>query len=1003
MDPFIKAKVKKTCEVLKEYEKEKVFEVTEMQMKACEYKKPQEIPAVDDTWEVFRRHDRVHGRDRHFWFYTEVDTPADEAGKELILELNTGHEGDWDATNPQGLIYLNGEIVCGLDVNHHEVPVKGGQHYEVLIYFYMGMIESYVDVFLDVNRVIPSVRKLYYDIKVPLDAANCYPEKDYTHIKILKQLELACNRIDFRKPGSKGFYDSIAETDAFLKENFYGKVCGNSDAVVSYIGHTHIDVAWLWTYAQTREKVQRTFSTVLMLMDRYPEYKFMSSQPQLFKFLKEEEPALYEKVREKVKEGRFEVEGAMWVEADCNLSSGESLVRQVIHGKKFMQDEFNVESKVLWLPDVFGYSAALPQILRKTGVDTFVTSKISWNETDTLPYDTFYWQGIDGTEVFSYFLTAQDYTPDHPVNMTTYNSDTTAVMNKGTWERYQQKEYNNEVISTFGYGDGGGGPTLEMIEREKRLEAGLPGQPKAQISRAGDFLKRAKANFDASCEELGRTPKWVGELYLEKHRGTYTSIAKNKRNNRKSEFLIEETETFAEIARLLKKAEYPAQLFYDNWETILLNQFHDVIPGSSIFEVYEDSDAMYKKLREEIGEARAKAFDTLAGSGDGYIVFNPNGFTVSDYVSLPDGQKVYAKDIPALGYKVLDLSEKQNVFTVTEKKIVSPFYEIEFNEKMQITRLYDKENRREVIPEGSVGNVLRVFENYPYDYDNWEICNYYEQKYYDIEDVVKAEPFTEGDTAGLRITWKYLDSTVTQEIRLYGENRRIDFKTDADWHEVHMLLKTLFPVNVRTEEGTYEIQYGHVKRPGHRNTSWDQARFEVCAHKWMDVSEEGYGVSLLNDCKYGHSLHENVMTLSLIKTGTDPNKFADIGAHTFTYALLPHEGSFKEAGTVKQAYVLNRPLSVTAGSADTKCFSLASSDSENIVIETAKKAENGEGTILRLFDAWNKRGDVTVKFGVPAKEIWRCDLLENPIEKIGEGAEVTLPVGGFEIVTLLLK
>ena len=789
---------------------------------------------------------------------------------------------------------------------------------------------------------------------------------------------------------------------------YFGKECGHSDAIVNMMGHTHIDIAWLWTLAQTREKAQRSFSTVIDLMERYPEYVFMSSQPQLYAYIKDEEPQLYEKIKSKIKEGRWEAEGAMWLEADCNLSSGESLIRQIIHGKKFMNDEFGVDNRILWLPDVFGYSAAMPQILLKSGVDKFVTSKISWNETNCMPYDSFMWQGIDGSEIFTYFLTAQEAGDLTKGNFyTTYVGDVTPSMTLGTWERYQQKEYNNETIVTFGYGDGGGGPTEEMLEAQRRLQYGLPGIPKTQMSLAGEFLERVERNFSCNCEKNGRTPKWVGELYLEFHRGTYTSMAKNKKNNRECEFLCQSAETLSVMNKLLNNSPYPAQTLYENWETVLLNQFHDIIPGSSVFEVYEESDKQYAQVRNNVGKIKSDALLAIAGntSEKGFLVYNHNSFTVSDYFEN-DGKIFFVADVPPLGYKVVSDFNKLDAVTVSDKYIESPHYVIRFDENMNITSLYDKDNDRENVKNNCAFNQLKVFEDYPRAYENWEITNYYKQKMWEINNVASVKIISGNGYGGFEITRKYMSSTITQKIIVYSDSRRIDFKTTADWQEHHVLLKAVFPTTIHSHNASYEIQFGNVERPTHENTSWDMAKFEVCAQKWADLSEEGYGISILNNCKYGHSTAGSEMTLTLIKCGQYPNPYADIGFHEFTYSIYPHSDGFRQGGTIKEAYKLNRPLEITKASGKGTLpayYSLIECDCDNIIIETVKEAYNGNGIIIRLYDAWNKKTKPELKFGFKAKNISVCDMLENPLFSVGYGNSVKLSVDNFEIVTLLIE
>lgn len=1017
MDAFIKDKIRVTCENLKRLSEKTVYEIPELQFVPWEYKKAGERPTPDETWRPFARFERVQGKDKHFWFYTALKTPTILRNEQLFLELITGREGQWDATNPQGLLYLNGEIVQGFDTNHRQAAVQPDTEYEILLYFYTGMIDSHVEVMMNLKSVDLPVQKLYYDLKVPYDAALCLEENEYTHIKTLKHLERACNFLDFRKPGSKDFYDGIAAADGYLQKAYYEKACGKKEVIVNYIGHTHIDVAWLWTLAQTKEKVQRSFATALQLMEQYPQYIFMSSQPQLYDYLRQEAPDLYEKVKKRVKEGRWEVEGAMWLEADCNLSSGESLIRQILFGKRFMREEFDVESHILWLPDVFGYSGALPQILRKSGVDQFVTSKISWNESNQIPYDSFLWQGIDGTEIFTYFLSAQthkDYKEGK--NHTTYAADISPEINLGTWERYQQKEYNNETVVLFGYGDGGGGPTAEMLESMNRLKRGLPGMPGAQMSRVGDFLARAEENFHRNCEDMGRTPRWVGELYLELHRGTYTSMARNKKNNRQCEFLCQEAETLAVMGKLFLGKEYPTTTLNDSWRLLLLNQFHDIIPGSSIKEVYEDSDRQYAQIREVVGKIKDERLTSLAEqvSQSGLFVYNPNSFAVTGYAQS-GGKRIFVKDVPPMGWKVVSKEEfadgtkadADKQIQVLEKRIESPHYSIRFDDDMNIVSIFDKDNGREVIAAGKRGNQLCVFEDYPRKHDNWEISNYYKQKMWTVNDVRAVTVISDCGYGGYRVERKYMNSTIVQTILVYRESRRIDFETQIDWHEDHVLLKAHFPTTIHTNKATYEIQFGNLERPNHSNTSWDAAKFEVCAQKWGDLSEEGYGVSLLNDCKYGYGADGNEIAITLLKCGTYPNVEADQGLHTFTYSLYPHKDNFRQGGTIREAYLLNRPLTCIptegAGTLPPE-YSFVSCDSENIVIETVKQAEAGDGMIVRLYDAWGKKSTPRLKFGFDVEKVLLCDLLENPIEEIRTdreaGNEVTIKVDNFEIITL---
>lgn len=689
---FIKDKIRVTCEQLKKYAYEDLGAVEGLEFVESDYKQSNEPPK--SGWKpFFSEKDRLGGRDKHWWMRAKLKAPKVGESKQVVLELLTSTSG-WNAMNPQMIVYLDGHMAQGVDVNHTEVLLKSGAAVELLLYVYSSMQDAKFDFSAKYKGIDLASEAMYYDLYVPLSSLDCFDPKSEVHISTLKQLELAVNLIDLSQPKSAMYYASIAAARGQLDKGFYKGLCGKSDAVVAAIGHTHIDVAWLWPLRQTVEKTQRSFATVVNLMKQYPEYKFMSSQPQLYQFVKEQAPELYEEIRQLVKEGRWEVEGATWLEMDTNLVSGESLVRQMVYGKRFMREEFGVDSKVLWLPDVFGYSAALPQIMKKSGVESFMTTKIAWNERNMLPYDSFYWQGIDGSRVFSFFVTTQDRPVPRKNDIAcTYNGMMTAGQVLGTWERYQQKAFNNRTLTTFGYGDGGGGPTKQMLETQRRLSHGLPGLPKTEMSFAGEAIETAKKNFDKNAKELKRFPLWVGELYLEFHRGTYTSIAKNKKNNRKSEFLYQKAETLALTDELLLGGEYPQKALADGWRTILLNQFHDIIPGSSIFEVYEDSDRQYAQIRERgekiAGDAKARIAANI-GTGGGVAVFNPTGFTSDGEVKV-DGKTGGVKAIPAHGWKVTE-PDFNCAVKLDGRTAENRFYKMTVDIGGNISRLYDKKN-----------------------------------------------------------------------------------------------------------------------------------------------------------------------------------------------------------------------------------------------------------------------------------------------------------------------
>ncbi len=970
-------------------------------------------PPEDAVWQPLTEETRFTADDSHYWVRAEVTLPECAEDESVWLSFKTGREGQWDAVNPQLLLFLDGHIVQGVDVNHTDVLVEGGRTVLLEAYFYTGLNGGDFVLRPSVQIRRSEVEALWYDLKIPYDAAKLYPTDSREHILTVRAINEAIKCLDMRDLNSEAFYSSVPAARASMKAGFYDSLCGGADAPsVTCIGHTHIDVAWQWRLCQTVEKAQRSFATVLKLMDEYPEYKFMSSQPQLYQYVKEHAPEVYEGIKARVAEGRWEAEGAMWLEADCNLSGGESLVRQILHGKQFMKKEFGVDNKLLWLPDVFGYSAALPQILKKSGVEKFVTSKISWNDMDRMPYDTFMWEGIDGTEIFTYFITAQN-TPNAmaaPENYSTYVGTITPSMALGAWKRYEHKGYSDEVCITYGFGDGGGGPTREMLENQRRLAHGLPGIPKTKTDLAAAFLDRVQTSFDKNCAMTGRTPRWCGELYLQFHRGTYTTQAANKNYNRRSEFSYRTTEALAAAAMKLTGALYPADSLHKGWEIILLNQFHDIIPGSSIHEVYEDSHKQYESILSDAAAMRdaaaASVKSAIRSDREGMLVINPHSFAYTGAVKIGDAF-VNVSDIPAFGWKIVTPEAKQSRVHVTSDTIENDFCRLTFANG-DIVSLIDKRVGRELVKEGKALNRLCFHEDFPYCYDAWEVNEYYKDKVLDCDKVESVIPFAEGARAGLIITKKFGKSTITQKIALYDDSERIDFITEADWQEEHILLKAEFPFDIHTNEATYEIQYGSVKRPTHQNTSWDSARFEVCAQKWMDLSEDDYGVSILNDSKYGYGADGSTVTVSLLRSPTSPDPTADRGHHAFTYSLLPHACPLSEGRTVIESYKLNEsPIVLPIGVQDGTLpgdYSFASVDGEGVMIEAIKRAEEDDGIILRLYEYRNRREAVELTLGFDVNKACLCDLMENEIEALPmDGHSLKLSFKPFEIITVKVK
>lgn len=1007
---FIEEKIKIILDTL---EKKRV--VLSVPLTDIEYTKSgyttDNIPPGDGEWCPLTEDTEFREKDAHYWFHLWFRTMERKEQKTPYFQLYTSEYLRWDMENPQILIFEDGIPVQGLDVNHQQYVLEYDKEYDLYLYLYKKDDNTISEFIPSIILIDDAIDRLYYDMKVPFDCAKLMEKESQSYIKIMTALNETEKLLDLRNTYSDDFYDGIQKATQYMQTEFYESTCGETAPTVSCVGHSHIDIAWLWTLAQTREKAQRSFSTVIKLMERYPEYIYMSSQPQLYKYVKDAAPALYNKIKDAVRTGRWEPEGAMWLEADCNLTSGESIIRQILFGKRFFRQEFGTDSHILWLPDAFGYSAALPQIMKKCGIDTFVTSKISWNETNKMPYDTFVWQGIDGSEVFTYFLTAQAYKKDLPAeNYTTYIGLLQPDYIRGTWNRYQQKELNDETLITFGYGDGGGGPTEEMLKMYRRLRYGIPGMPRTQMSSVSDFIGRIKKNFYNNAKKMNYIPKWVGELYLELHRGTYTSMAKNKRNNRKSEQLYKCAEIFSVMAHTLLNHTYDRQKINSGWEKILTNQFHDILPGSSIREVYEDSDKDYEYIisnGEEILESAADCIVRNISSDKEIVVFNPHSYTCSDIVSV-EGRKVYAENIPPLGWKAIDIKPCTNNVKVDKNVMENQFYRVVINEIGGITSCFDKEADREMIQKGQTANNFYAYEDYPKAFDAWEISSYYADKKWAVDDVISVEPIKEELRSGFKILKRFGKSEICQRIYLYENIKRIDFETVADWHEEHILLKAEFPLNIHTEEMICETQFGNVKRPTHQNTSWDSAKFEVCAHKWVDLSEANYGIALLNDCKYGHSINGSVLALTLLKCATEPNEIADKGRHEFRYALYSHASAFEQSNVVREAYTFNIPMYAlrTTGKTGGLCdeYSFVQTNSNDVIIETVKMAEDDDGVIIRLYETKNQSENITLSFGKKIERAALCAMTEEEENEVLLcNNEINLNVKPFEIVTLKVQ
>lgn len=995
---------------------------------------PTEYDGVIKTGEIWK------GRDLYLWMQKEVDIPSNWENKTVVGIFDFGETGAGNNSGFESLFYLNNKPYQGVDSNHKEVFLPkdiNGTRVELIFRLWTGLEGGGIPREQEhrINRaqlawLDEKVDDLFYNASVILETIGELDEYSPDKVHLTKILNNAFKLIDWAYPGNEDFYNSLHEASDYLNKEI-DKIDKHSVVNVTCIGHTHIDVAWLWRLKHTREKCARSFSTVLRLMERYPEYIFLQTQPQLYEYVKNDYPELYEAIKQKVKDGNWEVDGGMWLEADCNIPSGESLVRQILVGSRFIKEEFNKDVEYLWLPDVFGYSWALPQILKKSGIDMFMTTKISWNQYNRMPHDTFKWRGIDGSEILTHFITTPEPWSQPGSWFYTYNGRLTPKTVKGVWDAYTDKGITNDLLVSYGFGDGGGGVNREMLEYRKRLDK-MPGLPNVKTGKASDYFRCLKKKVEKT-EEYVHT--WDGELYLEYHRGTYTSQAYTKMMNRKLELLYRETEWLSTVACLTNNdwSLYANNEITKGWKTILRNQFHDIIPGSSITEVYEDAKQEYKEAEDIALDIQNKLEEIYINKDEHtWTIVNNSNWDRNESIDIKcdedgsfydeDGNKlkyqrnkdeytVEIKNIPALGYKriILKIDDVQydnnSVFEYCDGKISTPKYNIEWNEYGQLTSIYDKENKREVLAKGERGNVLQMFEDKPMAHEAWDIDIFYQEKMREVKDLQSVELIEDGNIkAVIRFKYKYMNTTISQDMIVYANSNRIDFKTNVDWREKKQLLKVAFVVDIRSTMATYDVQFGNVKRPTHWNTSWDRARFESVAQQWVDLSERNYGVSLLNNCKYGHDIKDNVMRLTLLKSATHPDPVQDQGEQNFTYSLLPHSGDFIDGNTVKHAYELNQPLKSIKGMLKSEVKKqLFKFNDANILVDAIKKAEDEDMIIIRFHDYSGSRQNVSIDSDYEITGWMETNLMEKPIENLRNENSINVVVNPYEIKTLMIK
>lgn len=877
---------------------------------------------------------------------------------------------------------------------------------------------------------------LLWDFQVVADMACELPANTPRGGQALWAANAMVNAID---PADAATWPAAREIAA----RFFAAHNGDGQHNLSAVGHAHIDTAWLWPLAETRRKCIRTFTTAVRYMADYPDYRFACSQAQQYAWIKDQTPGLYEQIKTRVAEGRFIPAGGSWVEMDCNIPTGESLARQFLYGQRFFKQEFGVTCSELWLPDVFGYAAQLPQIMQLAGIRRFLTIKLSWNQFNKLPAHTFLWEGLDGSRVLTHFPPLDDYNARGTVKDVLQNVAS-----------FRDHDRANESYLLFGYGDGGGGPTLAMLEQVQRMRD-VDGLPRVQ-------MRSPRAFFDRAEGDIKEPTVWSGELYLELHRGTYTTQASNKRDNRRSELLLHDVEFLSAIAGRTAGLVYPAAELERLWKLVLLNQFHDIIPGSSIAEVYEDSAVQYAEVLASGAALRERALSALvdrrgealrpislsdqlvtpdeisveeaesSGSASPLLyAINTLSAARTEVIALPagtpagapsrqvgaDGRPLGIVSAPPLGYTIFaphpgsvtdrpQLEKAQVYESETGFVLENDLVRATFDRGGGLTGLFDIRAGRECIMAGGMGNRFVLFDDNPANWDAWDVDAFHLEKRSDVGPALTARVVEAGP---LRVALEFgyqlsPVSTLLQTVSLTAVSPRLDFATEVEWHESHKFLKVEFPLALRAAAATYETQYGHVQRPTHFNTSWDLARFEVPAHRWADLSEPDFGVALLNDSKYGHAVHGSVMRLSLLRSPKLPDPGADMGHHAFRYALLPHPGAPQQADVVAEAYRFNVPLLVGRTAAPPGQVSFFSIDAPGIVIDWIKKAEDSDALIVRLYEARGTRIRARLSSLLPVRAAAVCNLLEEDVASLSwlDGG-VELELRPFQIVTLKLE
>ncbi|MEU7648017.1 glycoside hydrolase family 38 C-terminal domain-containing protein [Streptomyces huasconensis] len=944
------------------------------------------------------------------WFRLRGQVPEEWRGRRVEVVVDPGFTGDGPGFQAEGLVYdASGVPLKGVHPRNRHIPVaspaRGGEPVHLLLeaaanpavlhdflptplgdVLTAGTGPIYRFASADLAVLDEDVWRLTLDIEVLSELmAELDADRPRRH-EILRALEDMLDALDLHDvPGT-------ADAGRAALADVLAKPAHASAHRVSAAGHAHIDSAWLWPLRETVRKASRTFANVTALAKEYPELVFACSQAQQYAWVKEHQPLIWERIKQAVGDGTWAPVGSMWVESDANMPGGEALARQITHGMRFFREELGVETEEIWLPDSFGYTAAFPQLARLAGVRWFLTQKLSWNQSNKMPHHTFWWEGIDGTRVFTHFP---------PVD--TYNSQFRGAELAHAERNFADKGRASRSLVPFGWGDGGGGPTREMMERARRLRS-LEGSPRVEIEKPSAFFAAAEEEYGA------KAPVWSGELYLELHRATYTTQAATKRGNRRSEHALREAELWCTAAAVRDAAYvYPYEALDRLWKTVLLHQFHDILPGSSIAWVHREARETYARVLAELDGITASAVRSLGAGGP--AVLNASPYARDEVVDPGDGTLVRVA-VPALGAGSLDGAGAAGPGAVAHTTgdailLTNEHLSVAVDAAGLLTSVRDLAADREVL--AAPGNLLQLHPDHPTHYDAWDLDRHYRHRHTDLTDAESVELVEDGPLrVAVRVVRSFgAASRIVQEIRLAAGSRRVDIVTDVEWRESEKVLKAAFPLDVHAERSAAEIQFGHVHRPTHANTAWDAARYEICAHRWLRVAEEGYGIALLNDSTYGHDVTRaehggtlgTTVRLTLLRAPHSPDPETDQGTHHFTYALLPGAST---GDAVAEGLALNLPLRV----ADAPVLApLVSIDHPAVTVESVKLADDRSGdVIVRLYESRGGRAAATLGTSFPVARAEVTDLLERPLREADTGETgLALALRPFQIVTLRLR